>query len=46
LIESGASFKLDANKDKTFTWDVTDGVVTAPTIDAVTGEIAAEADED
>jgi type IV pilus assembly protein PilA len=46
LIESGASFKLDANKDKTFTWTVTDGAVTAPTIDAVTGEIAAEADED
>lgn len=45
LIENGAAFKLSDNIHKTFTWTVSNGVVTPPVIDAETGVIGGGAAE-
>ena len=37
MIESGSTFKLSGNIGKTYTWDVTNGVVTPPAFDPATG---------
>jgi type IV pilus assembly protein PilA len=43
LIESGATFKVANNQNKSFTWTISEGEITdAPTIDDTTGEISNE----